>query len=249
MKYINPKSNDLRYYKREYHPLFNSYHQLDLKDLFNQCQKLAGDQVEILNLGATFQKEESFLYVVLRYKGVFHSKIDKNKKYYLVTYPMPATVIEMYRYFYIIDEDNDLIFSLSSLWVMIDSVKRTIKPARAFKKRLESTLPDIVNIKPLSDEKLEKIVVDTDSFEFKEKITINESHLDSNNHMNNTEYIALIQKQLKDKEIKTIEINFNHECLLNDELSIYQLNIDENKTCIKGIKEDKKESFISTINF
>lgn len=239
MKFKITEGLELAYYINDYQlELKNG--KIDLVKLLNAFQNLAISQIESLGMGSEFEKENTFMYVVLRYKGVFLSTLQ-NGKYKIVTYPMQASTLQMYRYFALIDDDNNILFYLISLWVMVDSNTRRIKPAKAFKNKLSSVIKGIESISPLSDEKLDNFQIDETKGEFQFKYKIKKKDIDSNMHMNNTVYLSLAFK-IVDYIPKTYEINYEKECFYNETLFIYLYTI-ENNTYVYGIKEDGSISF------
>lgn len=239
MKFEKCESLDKAYFIKDYQiELVDG--KLDLPKLLQAFQNLAISQIDALGMGDKFEDENSFMYIVLRYKGVFLEEIS-NKKYRILTYPMQATTLQMYRYFALIDEEDNIIMYLSSLWVMVDSHTRRIKPAKVFKEKLSDVIDGIENIKPITDDILVNFPVDLEKGKFEYKYIIKKEDIDGNGHMNNVIYLSLATKLLDDSPV-SYEINYEKECFYGETLNIYSYTID-NSIYIYGLKEDGSLSF------
>ncbi len=240
MKWLNPDNDDLHYLKREYVPEFING-QISLRHLTQECQNLAGDHAEKLGLGEDFKKANQFLYVVMRYKGFFLKPIE-NKKYTLVTYPTYPGPLQMYRYFYLLDEEGNVVFYFISLWIMMDSVTRRIKLAKCFKNQITNVLKDLETIQPLNDESLTNFELDEERFVFCKDHQVSIEEIDSNQHMNNTFYFGISQDVLGGREFSSVEIDFEKECFLNEIIKLYTYE-DDDYIFVIGKKVDMTLSF------
>ena len=234
--------DDPCYESTAYEPRFLSDGNVDLSHLVHCFQDLATRQIDRLGLGDDFEKENRFFYVVLRYKGFFLKKITSYGKYRLVTYPMQASALQLYRYALILDEKGQVVFYLISLWVMMDSQTRKIKPAKAFRNKAKEILPEIENMKPLTDETLSNFSIDGIPFSFCKEHIVTKDEIDSNGHMNNTVYIKLVQPMNEKMKLSSFEFDYERECFQDEDIIIYDY-VNENDFYIKGMKEDDSISF------
>ena len=240
--YPNPSEGDVRYQKRNYQAKRDSLGRVDLKSLLEVFQNAAGRQIEKLNIGKSFQEKENFLYVVCRVKGRIRRKRKKEESLCLVTYPLSFSSIQSERFCYLLDEDLNPVFSLSSLWVYRDPLTRRRKPVRAAKNRLMTSAPEISELTPLPGfERLNGLDRPDGPYEKVLTHKVSREDIDSNHHRNNTVYLSLAQ-QVCDLDFSTFEINFEKECVLGEELSLFILK-ERNVQLIKGIKEDGTLSF------
>ena len=243
MEMIFPKNDDLHFQTVEYRPLFLENGSLDIADMLMQFQNACSLQIEKLNIGEEFKRINSVFYVLCRLKGYFLHKIQPGKSYTLVTYPMQASTLQMYRYMYLLDEEKKPVFYLITLWVLIDQNTRRLKPTKVFQNKLRESLPDIDEVTPISDERL--VVIDYSEEELKEALhyQVSEDDLDTNGHMNNTKYMKVAQMVEKRDDFKSFEINFEKECFLTEKLTVYKKE-EQSSSIIIGKKENETLSFV-----
>ncbi len=246
MKFKNPESTDLHFFKTIYQPKFFNGN-IDLAHLLHTFQDLSGDHVEALGLGEEFKKLNQFFYVVMRMKGYFLGEINEGETYTMVTYPLQASGIQMYRYGYILNSKDEPVFMLSTLWILMDSVTRRIKSTKVFKNRLAEVLPDIDSVLPLNDETLENFSIDEYDFKSVKDYQVVKEDIDSNGHLNNTIYLKMSQPLLQNERIHNFEIDFEKECFLDEKL-ILSLAKSGETYIIRGDKEDQSLSFKVKIN-
>ncbi len=227
--------------KEDYHPRFRSDGNIDLADLIHQFQNLATRQIDSFSLGEEFEKENSLLYVVLRYKGYFLSPLKKEGNYTLYTYPTLPGPLQLYRYAFLLDEENKVVFYLISLWVLMDKVKRRIASAKKFREVLSKSIPDFSWVPPFDDEKLVNFPLDALTFHKEKEYRVKKEDIDSNNHMNNTVYLRISQPE-SSFFLSSFEFDYEKECFENDVLLLSSA-IKEKEIVIKGEKEDSSLSF------
>lgn len=238
---LNFSEDDLRYEKKEFQTKFLSSGDIDLSFLLHEFQNLATSQVERLGLGEDFEKENEFQYVVLRYKGYFYQKIKPNQKYILVTHPTSPSSLQLYRYCYLLDEDHQICFLLSSLWVLMDSKTRRIRLSKPFSEKLKATLNNIDSIHLFNDEKLVNFSFENDDFKVDKTYVVKKEDIDSNGHMNNTVYLRIVQPQ-NEKNLTSFEFNYEKECFLDEKIVIKSSSCD-GVISILGEKENQDISF------
>ncbi len=247
MNFKNPEASDLHYFKREFVPKFLENGVIDIAYLLHEFQNLAGDHVEALGLGEAFKKENQFFYVVMRMKGYFLETFKPEEKYTIITYPLQASGIQMYRYGYILNEEDKPVFYLSTLWILMDSVTRRIKSTRSFKNKIAEVLPDIDEVQPLTEETLDNFPIDEYDFKYQKDYVVVKDDIDSNGHLNNTIYLKMSQPLLNDTKIDNFEIDFEKECFLDEKIKLSMAK-DHETYIIRGDKEDDSLSFKIKIN-
>lgn len=240
------KNNDKHIYQTNYIPKFINEN-IDISDLLKKAQDIAFKQVEVLSLGEDFCVKNNCYYVLCRLKGYFLKKIEKNHSYILVTYPIQASTLQLYRYFYILDENNNVVFYMITLWILIDRTTRKIKIATAFKNELKNQLSDIEKVEGITDEKLSSMSYEENNLIYKKNYIVQDIDIDHNKHMNNSVYMKISQSLNIEKQIQSFEINFEKECFLNEELEIYEIEKEEKITVVG--KKDNTLSFITEFNF
>lgn len=223
--------------KEDFTPAFDRNGHVDLRHLIHHFQDLATRQIAKLSMGEDFEKENSFFYVVLRYKGYFLKGLEKDRHYTMVTFPTYPGALQLYRYCYLLDDRNEVCFCLISLWVLMDCKTRHIKPAKAFRERIEKAIPNIKDVRPLLEETLANFPLDEDGFVKCLTYQVKEQDIDGNGHMNNTMYFGIPSDFLPQKDIVTFEINYEKECFFNENIDVFVK--EGNILTFKGMKGDE----------
>lgn len=120
-----------------------------------------------------------------------------------------------YRNFYMKNADKEYIVKANSLWTLIDRVQA--RPVKA---------PDFIHEAYTIEPKLDMtyssrkvLVPDDDDIEVikKEPIHIQPHHLDSNNHVNNGQYVKLAMSEIDDPaDIASLRIDYRRQAMLGD---------------------------------
>jgi acyl-ACP thioesterase len=216
----------------------------DISFLIHSFQDLATSQINRLMLGEEFERENSFQYVVLRYKGYFIERLCSQKEYTLITFPVQAGTLQLYRYALLLDENGKVVFYLISLWVLIDSITRKIKPAKPFRIRLAEKIPYIDDVLPLTVEKLSNFPIDNLDFSPFDHHKVSIEDIDSNGHMNNTVYIRIAQPTLE-RRLSSFEIDYEKECFEGENLILSKFHDGNTTVYVKGDRQDGTLSFKS----
>ena len=142
-----------------------------------------------------------------------------------------------YRDFEVKDSNENIIIKATSKWCLIDSQKRCIMK-----------IPNEIN----SDygTETENIFEEKNEFKFREieektktkEILIDESQIDYNNHVHNTNYIELAEKGLLEQGqlFSNFEIMYKKEIKLADKINLYYNKNEEGINIITIKSEDNK---------
>ncbi len=244
MNMIIPSSTDLHYCTTSYQPKFDSFGNIDIADLLVSFQKIAGDHVEHLGMGAEFSEANGFYYILCRIKGYFLAKLKPEETYTFVTYPTMAGALQLYRYAYLVDSDGNPVFYLLSLWVLMNRETRRLQSAKAFQNKLREMLPDIDDVEPLTDERLYEMDFANQEFHYDSTYVVRSSDIDSNQHMNNTVYMKIAQEKCILSPISVFEIDFEKECYLHDAITV-ETSLNAISYSVMGKKSDGMLSFMA----
>lgn len=150
-----------------------------------------------------------------------------------------------YRDFDVKDSNENTIIKATSKWCLIDSVKRCVV------KISDKTNFDYgTETKNIFEEQNEFKFKETELKEKVNEIVIDESKIDYNNHVHNTNYIELGERALLDKEknYSNFEIMYKKEIKLDDRINLYY-NKDEDGADIVTIKSEDNRFLHSIIKF
>ncbi len=167
-----------------------------------------------------------------------------NEKITVCTYPGKDLAMLYPRYFYILDENNNVIIRASSIWALIDAKTRkvivdkdTIKKLPPETSEYELPLPGKIAASE------EKNLIETR--------TIHYSDLDFNCHMNNVRYVELLMDVHDFEFYKThrptfISLNYMKEIREKDKVSVYS---DLNNPETFEVQVDGGTSFLAKVTF
>lgn len=192
----------------------------DLRTIFTLFQKAATRHAEELGIGKDFYERNGLLYVLCRMKLVFQGRFEKGKEYTLVTYALPPEKIQFVRDAYIEEEEGKRIALLKTTWVLISATRRRIVLTDGLVQRLSPLKEELQTLVPVFEERLSALEESPAQPLFVHRV--GKEDIDANNHMNNTVYIHLTQEAGFDGLVKTFEIDFEKECLLGEDLTIYK---------------------------
>ena len=200
---------------------------IKISSLLKMLQKAAGDDVNStpLNYFSLAEKNIAFVLTKMTVKMLDDIKLYDELK--IVSHPRKVRGATFPRDFIIYIGSKQVALA-RSLWVLLDLEKRTIlRP---------SAIDDIGSLPP-SDEDIFEIgdvrrVVDQNSLHRTNVLQVSYSHLDMNNHLNNTFYSDFVfdcispERHISDKGLY-LQINYNAEARMSDELHIFSVENDD----------------------
>jgi len=213
----------------------------DFGDILLALQEAATEQTERLGIGTDFLHARGYGYVVLREKiqllGPFHDK----EKARLVTYPLPAGRIEMYRDAYLLDAEGRTILRIHSLWVFMDEKTRRIRPAKDADGILVEH-PEIRSFQTLFPEERLRQIPQPEGATWVGSFTVQKGDIDQNGHMNNTLYLRKAQA-FGLRKSSFLSFEFESECLLGEKVDVFRKE-EEGKEYLLFHKPDGRLSFL-----
>ena len=197
--------------------------------IFKAFTQMATKHAQILGVGFDQMIKKNLLWVTMRVKYEVVGKILPQEVYEIITFPQSKNMLEFDRDFLLKDLSGNILLKGTSKWCVIDSKTRRIARTSAIE------LP-CADIKPVFDEKFLKteIFVPQTAPDFSYKVVSDD--IDSNGHMNNSIYARIVFDALrlgKNKEIKTFQLNFLHEAMLNNRIDLYAKQTQEG-ICVVG---------------
>lgn len=182
-----------------------------LIDAFQDCSTF---QSEDLGVGFDVLADHNLVWVV-NYWELQIERLPRLCEYVTVgTFPYSFKTCFGMRNFYLKDADGSFLVKANSMWTLIDSVN--VRPAKA---------PDFIHEAYTTGDKLDmdygsrKVAIpagDDVAVSKKDPVRIMRHHLDSNNHMNNGQYIKLALSELDDANIKSLRIDYRRQAKLGD---------------------------------
>lgn len=186
------------------------------------CQEAAGEHCRLFGLDwDTLQKRDLF-WAVIRVNARIHRLPGKGETLRVVTWPMPTTRSAFPRTTEGYDEKGQLLFTVTNLWVLVDTKKRAmLLPGKSGVAldgiTLGRELPLPGSIVPAE-------------YENRTPRQVTQADIDRNGHMNNTRYIDWLCDLLEqtDAPVKALHAVYHNEALLGDDLVLHWERSGEN---------------------
>ncbi len=138
------------------------------------------------------------------------------------TYPYQVKGMMARRIYTMETENGELLMYADSLWVLMDL--QHLRPAR-LSEEIIAAYPEDSN-RPVFNFSRNKLHYDNDG-ELVGKFKVNENHIDTNSHMNNSWYIDITRRYLPSEDFNTITVNYKKAALLFDELDVYLVKLEQ----------------------
>ena len=219
---------------------------LSLHELLRLTSDCAVEDYRTRGLSREFLLEHNFAILVSRVAFKFFRLPSENERITLVTWEEKAEALQLMRSYQIFAEDQTLLVTGLSSWLLVDPVERKILPTKKFTLRPSPTL-----LLQKDCPRPAKISLKEDMQPLGERL-ISYSDLDANGHTNNARYGAFVEDNLPpqyaEKTPLEFRINFSKEAMLGQKLHLFG-DFSQNRACIAGKTQDGKPSFESELIF
>jgi acyl-ACP thioesterase len=198
----------------------NPGRQARLTSMANFFQEVAYHHASELGLGYEDMKSNKTTWVLSRMRIHMKRYPVWNDRIRLETWPSGVERLFALRDFRVLDSNEDVIGMASTAWLVLDiDTHRLIRP-----KEMMEQFKMIIHDVQMFDSPLDKIsVLGAPRLLNQHRVVF--SDLDIVGHVNNVKYMewcidAISGTEDAEKEIRELEINFNHEALLGDQINI-----------------------------
>ena len=210
-------------------------------------QDVAGEHADLLKVGYKDLLANSNIWVLDKLRFEIVSPLKINEEYTIKTWPLQASILQFQREFLILDSSNNIVVKASSIWCVINIESRKLVRA----KTINFNIDNYIQTKAFDDSFIMFKIDDLNTYSKGICENVRFSELDHNKHMNNVKYSILSLDTIPDilnLKIKSMQINFQRECVYNDKLQTYYKK-EDNLYTIVGVKNDEVTSFICSIEF
>lgn len=201
---------------------------IKISSLLKMLQKAAGDDVNTTPLNYFSLADKSIAFVLTKMTVKILDDIKLYDELKIVSHPRKVRGATFPRDFLIYIGSKQVALAKSQ-WVLIDLEKRTI---------LRPSVIDDIGTLPPSDDDIFDIndvrrIINRNSLSRTNVLSVSYSHLDMNNHLNNTYYSDFVfdcippEYHNSDKGLY-LQINYKAEARLDDELQIFSIKNDDN---------------------
>ncbi|MEA3558990.1 MAG: thioesterase [Candidatus Thermoplasmatota archaeon] len=235
---------------KEYQFKVKTYHcaphgYLNLHSMMQHMQEAASIHAEEMGFGEQWMIENSCIWVLADlHAGIDHLPTWK-EDVTLYTWPSGNDTLKAYREFLAQGSDGRELFRASSSWMVLSMLNKMPVMMRDVMKntpyRSKRNFPDMSRLKA-SDKGIS--IMD---------IIVPYHSIDSNGHVNNTEYVKWAIDGARKAEmiipkIRSFHISFMAEVFEGQELELFNTDMEDGKNMISiGRKDDKKNVFLMEI--
>jgi medium-chain acyl-[acyl-carrier-protein] hydrolase len=224
--------------------------QARLTTMANIFQEVAYHHASELGLGYDDMKSRNITWVLSRMRIRMNRYPVWNDRITLETWPSGAERLFALRDFKVMDQNGEVIGLASTAWLILDiDTHRLIRP-----KEITDQFKMIIRDVQMFDKPLDKISVPGET-KLLHHHSVVYSDLDIVGHVNNVKYmewcIDTVTSDINDqKEIRELEINFNHEALFGDRIGIYGNTQPDGEYYFSATRErDGKEILSVRLNY
>ena len=191
-------------------------------DLVNYMQDCSCFHSDDVGVGVRYLAPQNLGWFVTTYEIHINRLPVYGEEIVISTYPYQVKGMMARRAYSLETKSGELLMYADSLWVLMDLAH--LHPVR------------------LTDDIIEAYPEDPDrpAFEFSRKklryenngkqlgrFKVNENHIDTNGHMNNSWYIDVTRRYLPKQEFSSIYVNYKKAAFLFDELEVYLVELDQ----------------------
>lgn len=207
----------------------NSDGVLSLESLLDYFQDASTFHSEDLGVGIDYLKKEHMVWVLSAWQIVVDRYPRMGEKVIVGTFPNEFKGFFGTRNFFLKDMEGNYLAKANSIWTLLDTqVMRPVKPPQRMLDVYETS-------GPLEMDYASRKIDVPDGGEEKEPITVHRNHLDTNNHVNNGQYVRMAMDFLPgDFEIGQMRAEYKKQALLGDVL--YPFVVQNETVCTVTMK-------------
>lgn len=183
---------------------------LRLEGLLDYFQDGSTFQSEDLGIGTKYLEELHMVWVLSSWQIVAERYPQLGERVRIETVPYDIKGCFGYRNYAMYDETGDRIACANSLWTLLDTT--CMKPVKPTPLMLEKY---VLGEKLPMDYAPRKIPLPA-QMERQEEIIVKKYHLDSNNHVNNGQYVRMGMDFLPDTKVKQMRAEYKKQAHLGD---------------------------------
>ena len=181
---------------------------VSLVDFFQDCSTY---QSESLGKGMDYLKEQNLVWMVLSWQIEIERRPVLGEKVISRTWPHGFKAFYGHRNFVLLDENENYLAKANSVWVLMNT--QTGKPQKPLAEHVASYELE----PPLEMEYSSRKILIEGEGEKMEPFVVGRQHLDSNNHVNNGQYIYMAEEFLPEGfEVKKLKVEYRQQAHLHD---------------------------------
>lgn len=210
---------------------------LSLEEIVNYFQDCSTFHSESIGRGLSTFSNNNLVWVLSAWQIVVKRYPQLGEEIEVCTAPYCFKGFAGNRNFWLMDIKGERIAYANSIWTLINSA--TGMPTRIVPSLIEGYQ---VEEKILMDYEPRKIARPEEDGVKVDVIIVKKHHLDTNNHVNNGQYIAIaLDCVLEDVKVKQMRVEYKKSAVLEDEIHIYKS--EKNGRCMIDLCNSNKESY------
>ncbi|MBE6632410.1 MAG: hypothetical protein E7623_06900 [Ruminococcaceae bacterium] len=223
--------------------LFDDHGNIVPKEVLKLFQKAADGHAAILGVDFDSMLKKGFLWVVTLIKYEVCKKALPGDSVKVNTWPLIPNRIGFQREYLISDESGATLIKGTSSWMLIDAKERKLAPTK-------NVYPEMEHKTEKSFEDRIKRLRDFEHTGEPFKICPDESHIDRNGHVNNTNYAEFALSSIGGLKgsLKSFQADYIHEILCGEPVDFYS-SAEGDTIQIKGMSEEKGRMFSCEITY
>lgn len=163
-----------------------------------------------------------------------------NEKITVGTFPTSFKSFIGNRNFFVKDKSGEMIVMANSVWTFMDMEK--VRPAKIDEKFYEVYPTEEVLPMEYLPRKIDVPVTEDWMVTEKQEVEIREYHLDSNNHVNNGQYVQMAAAFLpKDKAYDRLRVEYRKQAVLGDK--VFPVVYEKEGSCIVALCDEEKSPY------
>lgn len=191
--------------------------------IINYFQDCSIFHSEDLGIGIDFLKGEHRVWLMNSWQIQIHRFPHYGERLQVNTWPYDFKSMFGYRNFTLTDEEGSLLVVANSIWVFADTdTGRPVRPDPEYASRYPLEPPYPMECAP------RKIDIPEEGTSLP-PIPVSVSHLDSNRHVNNGQYVAMAAALLSDRNYRNLRVEYKKSAQLGD--TIYPRMTRTGDTC------------------
>lgn len=203
---------------------------LSFPAIINYFQDCSIFHSEDLGIGIDFLKKEQRVWLMNSWQIEVLRFPRYGERLHVNTWPYDFKSMFGYRNFTLTDEEENLLVVANSIWVFADtSTGRPVKPEPSYASRYPVEPPYPMEYAPRKIDLPQELVP-------LPPIEVNVSHLDSNNHVNNGQYVTMASALLPDTGYTSLRVEYKKSAQLGD---ILYPHLSQNDNCCTIVLADR----------
>lgn len=224
----------IRYSECDYREKLNIY------GMINYFQDCSTFQSESTGAGVLAMHEQNLVWVVSFWQIDVFKYPQLGDKVTVGTFPYDYRGFFGKRNFFMKDENGEFLAKADSLWTLLNY--ETSKP-----ERVTEEIAGVYGLGDKLDMDYEKgKILPLDTMEEKSPITVMDSHLDANMHVNNGQFVGMIMNLIETADYKRLKVEYR-KMARKGEILIPYVGNDDNKTIV--ILKNKDNDVCSAMEF